>query len=273
MGLLAAWMTSFLFYLSSRPVTGIAPFKDWRLLAVNLLFAFLLVWWEAHRNAAITKSSADPTLLQEVARREAVVDFGLFRIRSFNLATLCASLRLVVLQGLSFLMPLYLTDIRALSPALIGFYTMLPIGSMVIMVSIGGRLSDRWGSRVPAIAGLGIQGLTAVVLYLLPGTTPLWIIAVIQGLYGLGLGFALAALHHAALSQVPEAQLGSAAGLYSMFRFLGSAIGTALAGVLLTAYIERGLSPLSAYQSAFLFFAVPGFLGVLVGFNLPEPKV
>jgi MFS family permease len=100
----------------------------------------------------------------------------------------------------------------------------------------------------------------------------LWIIAVIQGLYGLGLGFALAALHHAALSQVPEAHLGSAAGLYSMFRFLGSAIGTALAGVLLTTYLAKDISPLSAYQSTFLFFAVPGFLGVLGGFNLPEPK-
>ena len=32
--------------------------------------------------------------------------------------------------------------------------------------------------------------------------------------------------------------MGSAAGLYSMFRFLGSAIGTALAGVLLTHLFE-----------------------------------
>ncbi len=52
-GLLAAWMTSFLFYLSSRPITGVAPFQDWRLLGVTLLLAALLVWWEAHRNAVI----------------------------------------------------------------------------------------------------------------------------------------------------------------------------------------------------------------------------
>ncbi len=209
---------------------------------------------------------------KETAPREALIDFRLFRIRSFNLATLCASLRLVVLQGLSFLMPLYLTDVRDLSPALIGFFIMLPIGAMIIMVSVGGRLSDRWGSRLPTVVGLGIQGVMAIVMYLLPETTPLWIVAVIQILYGLGLGFALAALHHAALSHVPEVQMGSAAGLYSMFRFLGSAIGTALAGVLLTTFLKQGQSPLSAYQSAFLFFAVPGFLGALIGFKLQEPK-
>ena len=64
-GLLAAWMTSFLFYLSSRPITGIAPFQDWRLLAVTLLFAVLLVWWEAHRNAVIDNPSPpDPIPFQ-----------------------------------------------------------------------------------------------------------------------------------------------------------------------------------------------------------------
>jgi MFS family permease len=107
---------------------------------------------------------------------------------------------------------------------------------MIIMVSVCGRLSDRWGSRVPTVVGLGTQGLTAIVMYLLQGTAPLWLIAVIQSLYGLGLGFTLAALHHEALLQVQEEQMGSAAGLYSMFRFLGSAIGTAIAGVLLTVF-------------------------------------
>ena len=255
-GLLAAWTSSFLFYLSSRPITGVAPLRDWRLLAATLLLGGLFCWWE---------------LRQAAGHRDAFVDFKLFRIRTFNLATLCASLRLFTLNGLSFLMPLYLADVRGLSPAYIGLYVMIAPGAMIVMVFLGGRISDRWGSSLPTIIGLGIQGLTAVIYYLLPGTAPLWAIALIQVFYGLGIGFALAALHRAALAHVPDVQMGAAAGLYSMFRFFGSAVGTALGGVFLAQFLDQGLPALSAYQSAFLCFAGTAFLGSLVGFRLREP--
>jgi predicted MFS family arabinose efflux permease len=260
-GLLAGWTTGFLMYLSSRPITGVAPLKDWRLLALTLVLGALFGWWEVRRGALPRPGSRGG---------EPFVDFKLFRIRTFNLATLCASLRLFTLNGLSFLMPLYLTDVRSLRPAFVGLFVMIAPGAMIVMVFVGGRLSDRWGSSLPTIAGLAIEGLAAVAYYLLSATAPLWAIVLIQVVYGLGLGFALAALHRAALCDVPEAQMGAAAGLYSMFRFFGSAIGTALGGVFLAHFFDRGLSTLGAYQSAFLCFAGTAFLGALIGLRLRE---
>jgi EmrB/QacA subfamily drug resistance transporter len=255
-GLLAAWSTTLLFYLSSRPITGVPPLRDWRLLVVTLVLAGLFAWWESPQCGA--------------RQRDPFVDFRLFRNRMFNLATLCASLRLFTLNGISFLLPLYLADVRGLGPAAIGMLIMIMPGAMVVMVLLGGRLSDRWGSRWPAIVGLSVQGLTAVIFYLLPGTVPLWVIVLVLVFYGLGSGFALAALHHAAMSRVPEAQMGAAAGLYSMLRFLGSAVGTALAGVVLARALDQALAVLEAYQYAFLFFAGAGFIGALVGSRLRE---
>ncbi len=252
--LFAAWTTSFLFYLSSRPITGVAPLRDWRLLAATFLLVGSFGWWEARRLAA------------------PFVDFQLFRVRLFSLATLCATLRLFTLNGLSILMPLYLADVRGLSPAYVGLFVMIAPGAMIVMVFLGGRLSDRWGSTWPAVVGLSVQGVTAILYFLLPGTVPLWLIVLIQVVYGLGLGFSLAALHHAALSRVPEAQMGAAAGLYSMLRFFGSAVGTALAGVFLALYLDRSPSTLDAYQTAFLCFAGTAFLGALIGFRLREPN-
>jgi MFS family permease len=266
-GLLAAGTTGFLLYLSSRPITGVAPLQDWRLLAMTLLMFGLFGWWESQRAKSTGQTSSD-----KASHGEPFVDFRLFRIRTFNLATACASLRLFTLNGLSFLMPLYLTDIHDLSPALLGLFVMIAPGAMIVMVFVGGRLSDRWGSSLPAIVGLGTEGLAAVAYYLMPGTAPLWAIVLTQIIYGLGLGFALAALHRAALCHVPETQMGAAAGLYSMFRFFGSAIGSALGGVFLALFFERGLSTLGAYQLAFLCFAGPAFLGSLIGFCLREPN-
>ena len=64
--------------------------------------------------------------------------------------------------------------------------------------------------------------------------------------------------------------MGAAAGLYSMLRFLGSAIGTALGGVVLAAFLDSAPTTLVAYQYAFLFFAGAGFIGALVGSRLRE---
>ena len=267
-GLMAASTTGLLFYLSSRPITGVAPLRDWRLLAITLLLAAVFFRWEMHRDASSRRRASRR---DAPSRREPFVDFSLFRIPTFSLATLCATLRLFTLNGLSFLLPLYLADVRGLSPAYIGLFAMIAPGAMIVMVFLGGRLSDRWGSSWSATVGLGIQGLTAVIYSLLPGTAPLWSIVAIQVFYGLGSGFCLAALHHAALSHVPEAQMGAAAGLYSMLRFFGSAVGTALGGVFLASFFNRALSTLSAYQSAFLCFSGTAFLGALIGFGLREP--
>ena len=50
MGLLAGFITVFLFYLSSRPVTGVAPLMDWRLLAGAMVLGATFIWWEGRRS-------------------------------------------------------------------------------------------------------------------------------------------------------------------------------------------------------------------------------
>ena len=82
----------------------------------------------------------------------------------------------------------------------------------------------------------------------------------------------LAALHSAAMQQVPQEQMGVAAGLYSMIRFAGAVIGTALAGVLLQIFLDQGLLTINAYQIVFLCIAGFSAAGLLAAFNLREPQ-
>ena len=90
--------------------------------------------------------------------------------------------------------------------------------------------------------------------------------------YGLGNGFALASLHHAALARIPEAQIGQASGLYSLLRFFGSVVGSALAGVVLAFLLDQGLPALHAYQIGFLAFGGVALVGALVGSQLGEQR-
>ena len=145
MGLLAGFIAVFLFYLSSRPVTGVPALMDWRLLTGAVVLCAIFCWWEGRRS------------WWRERRREPFLDLRLLERRQFTVASACASLRLFAMNGIGLLIPLYLADIRALSPALLGVMVTVSPGAMIVMVFLGGRISDRWGSRIPAVVGVGIQ--------------------------------------------------------------------------------------------------------------------
>lgn len=251
--LLALASTAFLFFLSSRPITGVPSLQDWRLLTATLVAATAFVVWETRRK--------DP-----------FVALSVFRNRIFTLASISASARMFAMSGISFLIPLYLVDIHHLSASALGFMLMINPGSMALMVRFGGMISDRWGSRWPVVCGLTGQIVVAALFSRLPAAAPLWPIIALLSLHGLSVGLMLAALHSAAMQQVPQEQMGVAAGLYSMIRFAGAVIGTALAGVLLQIFLDQGLLTINAYQIVFLCIAGFSAAGLLAAFNLREPQ-
>ena len=97
--------------------------------------------------------------------------------------------------------------------------------------------------------------------------------AVILVFYGLGAGLMLAALHRAVMHEVAEPEMGAAAGLYNMLRFLGGVIGTALAGVILQHNLDASFSMIESYQRSFLFFTLFPVLGIMaaLGFRKGDP--
>lgn len=251
--LMAIGATALLFFLSSRPITGVPSLQDWRLLLATLVAATAFVVWETRRK--------DP-----------FVALSVFRNRIFTLASISASARMFAMSGISFLIPLYLVDIHNLSASALGFMLMINPGCMALMVRFGGMISDRWGSRWPVVCGLTGQIVVAGLLSRLPATVPLWPIIGLLAMHGLSVGLMLAALHSAAMQQIAPEQMGAAAGLYSMIRFFGAVIGTALAGVLLQIFLDQGLLTIDAYQIVFLCIAGFSAAGLLAAFNLRKPQ-
>jgi len=162
------------------------------------------------------------------------------------------------------LVPLFLVDIYQMRATTLGFMLMIMPGAMMMMVRFGGMLADRWDSRWPVMIGFVAQIATMLLFSQVMETTPLWLIGAFLVLHGLGVGLMLAALHRAAIQDVGEQQVGVAAGLYSMLRFVGMATGTALSGVILQSYTDQGLPLLNAYQASFRVFAFSALLGLLV---------
>ena len=251
--LIALILTCLTFFVSSRLITGVASLQDWRLLAAILVLTGLFVWWE--------RRTTDP-----------FVSLQVFRNLVFCQATFCASIRMVVMGGVTFLIPLYLVDIHGLNSKALGMMLMINSGSMALVVRFGGRIADRWTSRPPAVIGLAVQGVVMLLFTQYTSETSLLIIGFTLSLHGLGVGLMLAALHRAIIGSVSESEVGGATGLYSMFRFVGATVGTALSGVILQQSLDADMSMVSAYQHVFLLFAVFPVLGVLVGLRLREAQ-
>ncbi len=249
--LLALGMTCLIFFLSSRPITGVEPLQDWRLLVVGLLFLVSFFWWEKRRALPF-------------------IPLGLFKRSAFMRGSFCASMRMVAMGGTGFLVPLYLVDIQQIKPVELGGMLMIGAGAMTLVVRLAGTLADRWSSRWLIVLGLMMQIAVMLAFWQLPSETSLWSIGLVLGAHGLGAGVMLATLHKMVISDVEERDTGAAAGLYSMFRFLGAAIGTALSGVLLQNYLDQNVPVIEAYQQAFLAIAAFPLLGLLVAFSLRD---
>jgi DHA2 family methylenomycin A resistance protein-like MFS transporter len=250
--LLSATLTALLFYITSRPITGRPSLTDWRLLLATVVLLIMFVWHE--RRITTTAPFIDLTILAD---------------GTFRKACIAAATRMFVMSGSAFLIPLFLADIKALNATATGLIFMLRAVALFPTMYIGGRITDRWGSRLPIALGLSVQA-ASIGLLILSGTDKglFW---VVTGLIinGLGAGVALPALHHAAMSNQEGERGGAAAGLYSMIRYWGMMLGTALAGVLLQYLLDLGIAPLTSYRFAYASTIIVGIIGVATAFTLP----
>lgn len=249
--LLAAAVTAMLFYLSSQQLTGVAALRDWRLLSLTLcLFSSFIIWEKRQANPFITlQIFANPT---------------------FSRASTIAGIRMFAMSGIDFLIPLYLADVHHLNAAFTGFMLMTHAVALLVTMRLGGQLADRWNSRWPVMTGLTVQVGVMAGFALMPGVISLWLVAGGLVLHGLSAGLSLAALHRASLGKVSLDQAGTAAGLYSMVRFVGSMLGPALAGLILQWGLDQSLLPLEAYRLVFWLIAGLALLGVALGWGLRE---
>ncbi len=93
---------------------------------------------------------------------------------------------------------------------------------MIVMGPPGGRAGDTRGSRAPSTVGLALAAAAvAVVLVAGPSVAPV-VLVVVLAAFGVGLGLATPNLMSAALASVPMTRTGSAAGVLSMSRYVGS---------------------------------------------------
>src|SRR6195952_679669 len=163
---------------------------------------------------------------------EPMIRLSLFKIRAFsagNAATFAAAL---AQGGLQFMLIIWLQGIwlplhgydYADTPLWAGIF-MLPL-TLGFLVSgpLSGTLSDRFGSRGIATAGMTLFGATFIGLLMLPIDFPYWAFALLIAANGVGTGMFAAPNTSAIMSSVPARQRGVASGMRATFQNSGTAL-------------------------------------------------
>jgi EmrB/QacA subfamily drug resistance transporter len=166
---------------------------------------------------------------------EPLVDLRFFRSVPFSSAAVIAVGAFAGLGGFLFLNTLYLQDVRGLSALHAGLDTLPMAGTIIVLPTISGRIVGRRGARIPLVFG-GI-GLTigCLMLVRLSDTTPYsWLFAAYV-VFGIGYGCVNAPITNAAVSGMPRAQAGVAAGIAGTSRQIGQTLGVAVVGSLVAA--------------------------------------
>lgn len=169
-------------------------------------------------------------VLWERRAQSPMLDFGLFRERSFAAASVSATLSFISLSGLLFLLPFYLISGRGLSAAAAGFViAALPI-AMALVAPVSGWLSDRVGAALPATTGMVLLAVGTLLLSRLGPHAPLHLAAAALALSGVGIGVFLSPNNSSLMGSAPRSQQGIAAAVRATARNLGNVLGIGIVG-------------------------------------------
>jgi len=182
--------------------------------------------------------------------RAPLFEFSQLRHPTFRYGLLTTIVLAMGQLGLLFVLPVFLQDGKHLSAETNGLWV-LPTGLFIVVgAQVGGRLTRRIGATAVARTGLILEtiGLLAVAFAISPRLT---FLSLLPGFafYGVGIGFASSQLTNIVLSAIRKEKAGAASGANTTARQVGSALGVAVIGGLLTAETVRRAVPAVSQSS------------------------
>lgn len=169
----------------------------------------------------------------ELSIASPVVDIRLYRIVPFTMGCLIAFLNTMVFRGAGFLMSVLVQRTLKYTPIRAGFMT-APSGlAFGTMSYLAGKLSDRFGPKLPIVVGL-VMFIWYFFWYAdMNRWSTTFVILQVMVLRPFAFGWTNSPSNFAALQSLPEQSVRMGSGLFSLVRGVASAFGVAMGATLL----------------------------------------
>jgi len=150
-----------------------------------------------------------------------------------------ALLSYAVLFGGLLAVPLLLERVFGATPGQAGLVlTVVPV-TLALVAEGGGLLSDRYGTRLPTVTGMGFAVGGLMLMEGIRSASDPRLFAGLA-LLGVGMGLFIPANNAGVMRAAPTASLGLTGGLINMMRGLGASLGIALVSAVLMVRVGRG---------------------------------
>ncbi|HTT52162.1 MAG TPA: MFS transporter [Streptosporangiaceae bacterium] len=163
---------------------------------------------------------------------EPMFQISLFRIRAFTAGNIAGLAAAIARGGLQFVLIIWLQGIwlplhgydYSQTPLWAGIFLLPLTAGFLVAGPVSGIMSDRFGSRGIATAGMVVFGGSFVGLMLLPVDFPYWAFALLIAANGIGSGMFASPNSSSIMGSVPARHRGAASGMRATFQNSGTAL-------------------------------------------------
>lgn len=234
-------------------ITGLSPSTGWPQALVVGLFAGATVLLVSF--IVLERRTSAPML-----------DLDLFKRVPFSAGIASGLLSYLVMFGVMFVGPFFLTSARHIAPGLAGTELMImPLG-LGLLTTPAGRLADKFGARPLTVGGMALTATMLVVMAFFNTSTPVLLAELF--LVGAGLGAFTPPNNAAIMGAAPAGQSGAASGILNMTRGLGTAMGLSLTSLVFVLSngdaVGRPDLVAKAFMAACIFLAATALVAMVL---------
>jgi MFS family permease len=188
-------------------------------------------------------------LIIETRVAEPMFRLSLFKIREFTAGNLAGLLVSIARGGIQFMLIIWLQGIWLplhgysydQTPLWAGIFMLPMTAGFLVSGPTSGILSDRFGSRGIATAGMAVFASSFIALMLLPVDFPYWVFALFIALNGIGSGMFASPNSSSIMGSVPVRDRGAASGMRATFQNSGTAVSIGVVFTLMIAGLSSTL--------------------------------
>jgi EmrB/QacA subfamily drug resistance transporter len=226
------------------------PWLSWEIIGLLVISISSFLWF-----VRVERKATNP-----------ILNPNLFANRAFAASNLASLIMGAVFLPVIVFLPIFLVSGLGFS-ATSGGLSLLPLSLAFAVGNIGGgTLSSRLAQvRVVLVSGGAIATIAYLILgFLVTQQAPLpWVMAC-TFMLGVGLGPSASLYALSAQNALGEGQAGVASGANNLFRSIGTTLGTALLGTLLTVGLQNGQAYPAAVGLVFFACAALTLVGTLL---------
>lgn len=186
---------------------------------------------------------------RQLTYRQPIVSLKPFTDRNFTLGFLMNAVSGMSLFGGTFILPLFLGQIRQFSSAEVGTTMLISGLTMFLSAPIAGRVVRYMDPRIPLVLGFALAAYGVGLGVRVTAEWGFWEFATLQAVRGVGVMIAMIAAQQLSVSTLPPEMMKDASGLVNLIRNIGGAVGLAVLTTVLSDQSAVHLSELSAAMS------------------------